>query len=71
MARSSEVEITYTPRPGVGAGDEISALVSVYSFVLRAHEQRNQGQEGGPTTAPDDTRGESRNGPRAKRIIPK
>jgi hypothetical protein len=54
MARSSEVEITYTPRLGISAEDEISALASVYSFVLRAHQQRNQGKEGGPPTAPNE-----------------
>ena len=57
MARSSEVEITYTPRLGISDEDEIRVLASVYSFVLRAGQQRNRGKEGGPPTAPDDRKG--------------
>jgi hypothetical protein len=34
MDLSSELNITYTPRPGTSAEDEISALSTVYRFLL-------------------------------------
>ena len=45
--------IIYTPRPDVTPEAEISALATVYRFILDCHARK----EGGPATAPDDRKG--------------
>jgi hypothetical protein len=50
MARTSEAQITYTPRPDTTAEAEVDALAAVYCFILDCKAKK----EGGPDTAPDE-----------------
>lgn len=56
MLRTSEVQISYTPRPDATQEDELNMLAAVYHFVLYKSRASN---EGGPGTAPDSARGGS------------
>ena len=59
--------IAYTPRRDDATPEgELDVLASVYSFVLSAHRDK---QEGGSPTAPDDAMKGSKDD-RAGRIIP-
>jgi hypothetical protein len=55
--------ITYVPRPDANPQAELDALRNIYRFILDCKAKK----EGGPTTAPNDTRGGSRNGSRANK----
>jgi hypothetical protein len=48
----SDPRITYAPRPDATSEAEISALVSVYDFILQQHQERQRTtRPGGPDDA--------------------
>ena len=65
MLRTSEVQISYTPRPDATQEAELNALASVYKFVL----DRRAMKEAAPESRPDDPERRS-DEIRAKRSIP-
>jgi hypothetical protein len=65
-AQSSEVRVTYTPRPDATSETELSALTVVYRFILDCRERK----KAAPASRPDDAEGEP-NGIRATPILPK
>jgi hypothetical protein len=65
-AQSSEVEITYTPRPDVTSEGELNALAAVYRFILDCRTEKKATCPGGPNRA----KGGSENDSSARTIIP-
>jgi hypothetical protein len=54
---SSRSRLTHWQRPGeISPGAELDALAAVYRFILDCRAKK----EGGPTTAPDDAKKESK-----------
>jgi hypothetical protein len=58
-------KVAYTPRPDAIPESELSALASVYRFILDCHAKKEATRPGGP----DDAMKGSRND-RARTIIP-
>jgi len=56
MLRTSEVQISYTPRREATQEDELNTLAAVFRFVLY---KSRASKEGGSWAAPDSARGGS------------
>jgi len=65
----SSFRVAYIPRPNTTQEAELSALASVYTFILQKHQERQRATRPG---GPDDAKkGSSRHEVRARNIIPK